>query len=155
MRLMRVSGPEIWGLNPFDRLSQLGQEINRLLEGGPGQPARPGEHFTGWAPALDLLEDQENLVARVELPGIDRRDLNVAVHEGVLNISGERKREAVADAEDCYRRERYHGRFHRSVTLPKPVKLDAIKASYKDGLLTVTLPKTEEARPRQINVSVG
>lgn len=155
MKLMRYNRPEFWGLSPFDQLNSLREEINRVFDAPFGALLRPGEFFNTWAPALDLHEDKNNLIATLELPGMKKEDLQISVHEGVLSIAGERKRECEQGEGNEYRSERYYGRFHRTVSLPKPVKVDAIKAAYRDGLLTVTMPKTEEAKPKQIEVSVG
>lgn len=155
MKLIRYTRPSLWSASPFEQMASLRNEINRLFEAPFGDIERGGEFFNGWAPALDLREDKDNLVATVELPGMNKKDLDVSVHDGVLSISGERSRESKSEEEGLYRSERYYGRFHRTVALPKPVKVEAIKAAYKDGILTVTLPKTEEARPRQIEVSVS
>jgi HSP20 family protein len=126
-----------------------------LLDAPPGQVAGSTESFNDWAPALDLREDSENLVATVELPGLKKEDIEVTVHEGMLSVSGERKHEKQSKDTDVYRSERFYGRFHRTISLPRPVKAEAIKASYKDGVLTVMLPKTEAAKPKQIEVSVN
>lgn len=153
MKLMRVHTPEFWATSPTGTLSTLQQEINRLFDVPFGGLAQGGELFHDWAPALDLFEDNDNLLAQLELPGVAKQDVTVSVHDGVLSVSGERKQESESKDEGCFRRERFHGRFHRAVTLPKPVKVDAIKASLKDGILTISMPKTEEARPRQIQVN--
>jgi HSP20 family protein len=154
MKLMRVNQPDFLGLTSLDALNNLRQEVNRLFECTYGENVPGSDLFAGWAPPLDLSEDQNNLIVEVELPGVKKDDLEVSVHNGVLSISGERP---VVESEQkdatYYRQERFHGRFHRSITLPKPVELDAVKADYRNGILTVTLPKTEEARPRQIEVS--
>jgi len=155
MKLMRYTRPDLWNLSPLDQMTSLRDEINRLFEAPFGELARSGEFFNGWAPALDLREDNDNLVASVELPGMKKEDLDVSVQDGVLSISGERSREDKTEEGGTYRSERYYGRFHRTVALPKPVKLDGIKAAYQDGILTVTMPKTEEARPKQIEVNVS
>jgi len=133
----------------------LREEIDRLFETPFADISRMGEFFNGWAPALDLSEDKDNLVASVEIPGLSKENLDVSVHEGVLNISGERMRAKERETDEAHRRERVYGRFHRSISLPKPVKVDSIKATYRDGILTVTMPKTEQAKPRQIAVSVN
>lgn len=153
MTLARLSRPGSWALAPFEQLSGLREEINRLFD----EPfsLMSGEFFNGWSPALDLAEDSENLVATIELPGMKKEDIQVTIHEGVLSVSGERKRDEKKKASESYRTERFCGRFHRMVSLPKPVKTDAIKAAYRDGILTVTMPKTEEAKPKQIEVKVG
>lgn len=84
-----------------------------------------------------------------------REDIEVSLHDGALTISGERKSESKHEDAEVYRSERFIGKFQRSVTLPTPVKSDAVKANYKDGILTVTLPKSEEAKPKQIDVNVS
>lgn len=155
MRLTRLYRPSVWNLSPFERMNSLRDEINRLFESPWGELGRPGESFNEWVPALDLREDKDNLIATVEIPGMKKEDLDVSVHEGTLSVSGERTCEAKSEESGSYRCERQFGRFHRAVTLPKPVKADGIKASYRDGILTVTLPKTEEAKPKQIEVKVG
>jgi HSP20 family protein len=94
-------------------------------------------------------------VATVEVPGMKKEDIEVSVHEGVLSVSGERTREAESDEAGVHRSERSYGRFQRTLSLPKPVKASDIKAAYKDGILTITMPKTEEARPKQITVDVA
>lgn len=105
-------------------------------------------------PALDLYEDKDNFVLKAELPGMRKEDIEISLHEGVLTLSGERKEEKKEEGADTYRSERYFGRFHRTITLPSPVNGDKVAASYKDGMLTVTLPKTEETKPKQIPVNV-
>jgi len=84
-----------------------------------------------------------------------KEDIQVSLHDGGLSISGERKSETKNESAEVYRTERFFGRFQRTVTLPATVAADKVKAQYKDGILTVTLPKAEEAKPKQIDVSVG
>ena len=155
MRLIRYSRPEPWGLTQNEHLCQLREEIDRLFETPFADFSRMGEFFNGWAPPLDLSEDKDNLVASIEVPGLSKENLDVSVHEGVLNISGERVNAKERENDEAHRRERVYGRFHRSISLPKPVKVESIKAIYRDGVLTVTMPKTEQAKPRQIEVSVN
>ena len=109
----------------------------------------------GWVPALDVYEDKDNLTVKAELPGMKREEIEVSLHDGALTISGERKSETKDGNAEVYRSERFVGRFQRTVTLPSPVASDKVKASYKDGILTVTLPKAEEAKPRKIQVNVA
>jgi HSP20 family protein len=92
---------------------------------------------------------------KVELPGMKKEDINISLHDGSLSISGERKSEGQYEDAEVYRAERFFGRFQRSVTLPAAVAADKVKAQYKDGILTVTLPKTEEAKPKHIDVNVS
>jgi len=142
-------------LSPIEQMTSLRDEINRLFEAPFGDLLRASEFSNGWAPALDLREDKDNLVAVLEVPGMKKEDIEVSVHEGVLSISGERKREVETEEAGVHRSERTYGRFQRTLTLPKPIKVTDIKAGYKDGILTVTMPKTEEAKPKQISVEVA
>jgi HSP20 family protein len=144
MKLMQCERPGLVGLH-FGRLSNLQDEIDRLFE----------SPLTGWAPALDVHEDTDNFSIRVELPGLQREDIGVSLQDGALVISGERKAEKVAEGVEVHRQERCYGKFQRALTLPAPVAADQVKAAYKDGVLTVTLPKAEEAKPKQIDVSVN
>ena len=105
-------------------------------------------------PALDLYEDKDNFVLKAELPGMKKEEIDISLHEGVLTLSGERKEERKEEGADTYRSERYYGRFHRTIALPSAVNGEKVSASYKDGILTVTLPKTEEAKPKQIPINV-
>jgi len=155
MRLVRFQRPELWGLSPIEQLTNLREEVNRMFEAPFGELTRATDFFRGWTPALDLREDKDSLVATLELPGLKKEDIGVTVHEGVLSVIGERKQEKEQSEANTYRAERFYGRFHRTVSLPKPVKADAVKAIYRDGILTISLPKTEEAKPRQIEVNVN
>ncbi len=142
MKLMQYQRPSAaWPT--FGRLTNLQDELDRLFEGP----------LTSWAPALDVHEDKDGFSIRVELPGMKREDIEVSLQEGALVISGERKEEKVSEGTEVHRQERYYGRFSRALTLPSAVAGDKVKAQYRDGILTVTLPKAEEAKPKAINVS--
>jgi HSP20 family protein len=132
------------GLN-FGRLSNLQDEIDRLFE----SPLR------SWVPALEVREDKDGFVIRAELPGLKREEIEVSLQDGALVISGERTAEKVEEGVEVHRQERFYGKFQRALTLPRPVAADKIKAQYKDGVLTITLPKAEEAKPKQIDISVN
>ena len=150
MRLARYQRPDVWGWSALDQLTSLRDEINRLFE----SPFSNGnsDAFNTWAPALDLYEDKESLVVRAELPGMKKEDIDISLHENIVTISGERRNEKKYESAETSRQERVFGRFTRSLVLPKKVDAANVKASYKDGLLTVTLPKAEEAKPRQIEI---
>jgi len=109
---------------------------------------------SGWMPALDVYEDKDNVVLKAEMPGMRKEDIDISLHEGVVTISGERKEETKKEGSDVYRSERFFGRFQRSFALPTSVNAEKVAASYKDGILTVTLPKAEEAKPKQIPINV-
>jgi len=136
-------------------LTTLHNELDRLFEGPLAELARTSQLLSGWTPALDMYEDKDNLFVKAELPGMKREEIEVSLHEGTLSISGERKSEGKYQDAEVYRTERFFGRFQRTVTLPTPVAADKVKAQYKDGILTITLPKTEEAKPKRIDVHLS
>jgi len=139
----------------FGQLTGLRDEIDRLFEAPLAELARTSQLLSGWTPALDMYEDKDNVYVRAELPGMKKEDIDVSLHNGSLNISGERKNEEEFKDAEVYRSERFVGRFQRALTLPTPVAADQIKAQYKDGILNITLPKAEEAKPKQIDVKVN
>jgi len=153
--LTRWQRPEVATWPGFGRLSNLREEIDRLFEAPLAEWARSTQLLSGWTPALDVFEDKDTLVVKAELPGMKREEIEVSLHDGSLSISGERKSENKYEDAEVYRAERYVGKFQRTVSLPSPVASDKVKAQYTDGVLTITLPKTEEAKPKQIDVSVG
>src|SRR5436190_24059214 len=153
MNLIRYQAPELTPWSASDRWSTLRDELNSFFE-SPFRSnfGRGGQLFTGWSPALDLYQSSDNLVAVVELPGMRKEDIDISLHDGTLTISGERKRES-RGGEKAERTERYVGTFRRSIALPTRVDASKVSATYKDGILKVTLPKAEEAKPKQIQVS--
>ena len=155
MKLIRRQNSDLWNWSPLEQLSTLGAEINRLFDSPFGELTRHMELLNGPTPALDVYEDKDNLIVKAELPGMKREEIDLSFHDGTLTISGERKYEEKNEGAQTYRAERFFGKFHRTLTLPKPVQSDKAKATYKDGILTVTLPKTEEAKPKQIQVNVN
>ena len=155
MRMLNFQKPELSTWSPLDQLLSLREEIHRLFEPPRSEWQRTTEFFDGWTPAVDLYEDKESLIVKVELPGLKKEEIEVSVHDGTLSIFGERKAATPDSSSQPFRSERFFGRFHRTVALPKPVAVDKVKAAYKDGVLTVTLPKTEEAKPKQIEVNVS
>ncbi len=153
--LTRWQRPELTTWPGFGRLTDLRDDIDRLFESPFGGLGRTSQWLSGWTPALDLYEDKDNLFVKMELPGMKREDIEVSLHEGSLSISGERQSEQKHQEAEVYRAERFFGRFQRTVTLPTPVAADKVKAEYRDGILTITLPKTEEAKPKHIDVNVS
>jgi HSP20 family protein len=153
--LTRWQRPEFATWPGFGRLSTLRDDIDRLFEAPLAALARSSQLLSGWSPALDVFEDKDNVVVKAEVPGMKKDDIEISLHDGTLSISGERKGESKTEDAEIYRSERFFGRFQRMVTLPAPVNGEKVKAQYKDGILTVTLPKTEEAKPKHIDVSVS
>lgn len=154
MNLIRYQRPDLAWPN-VGRLSSLRDELDRLFESPWAELTRGSQLLSGWTPALDVYEDKDNFVVQAELPGMKREDIEVTLHDGALSISGERKTEKKYEEAEAFRTERFFGKFQRTVTLPAPVAADKVKAQYKDGVLTITLPKTEEAKPKQIDVNVN
>ncbi len=153
--LARWQRPEISTWTGFGRLTNLRDEIDRLFEVPLAELTRPSQLLSGWTPAFDVHEDKDNVYVRAELPGMRKEDIDLLLHNGSLSIAGERKSDEKLREAEVYRAERFFGRFQRTVTLPTPVAADRINAQYKDGILSVTLPKAEEAKPKHIDVNVS
>ena len=145
--------PTFGTLAGFGRLTSLRDEIDRLFEVPLAELANQSRRLSGWNPALDVYEDKDNLFVKAELPGMKKEDIEVSLNDGMLSISGERKGETKSEGAEVYRSERFFGRFQRNVAFPAAVAADKIQAAYKDGVLTVTLPKAEETKARKIDVS--
>jgi HSP20 family protein len=153
--LIRYEFPELSTWRPFNRLSSLHEDLDHLFNLAFPASTRGEGLLSGWTPALDLSQDKDNVFVKLELPGMKKEEIGITLHEGVLSINGERKHEEEKKEGDVFRSERFFGKFHRSVALPTAVDATKVKAAYKDGILSVTLPKAEEAKPKQIQVSVS
>ena len=141
--------------DPFDALLGAQEDMNRMfrrdwLRGPGGELAEAG----AWSPAVDIYETEESLVVEAELPGVDPKDIDVSVDEGVLSLKGERKLEKVVKEENYHRVERAYGLFQRTVRLPSDVDADAIKANYDSGVLKVSVPKVEPRKPKSVPIEV-
>ncbi|MBF0172126.1 MAG: Hsp20/alpha crystallin family protein [Magnetococcales bacterium] len=138
--------------DPFRQFRSLQSEINRLfdrdMDDSTGQ-------MTAWPLRVDILEDENRIVIKADVPGMEQKDINIHVDNGRLNISGERRFDDETKKENAYRVERAYGRFSRSFQLPSTTDADKISASYRNGVLEVTLPKLEEAKPRSIQVQLN
>jgi HSP20 family protein len=110
--------------------------------------------MSGLIPSVDIIENDEDYSVNVELPGVDRKDVKITVTDGVLTLKGEKKHTYENKADRYQRVERAFGSFERSFTLPTSVRSDKIEASYKDGILTITIPKAEQAKAKEIEVNV-
>jgi len=132
----------------------LREEMNRLFA---DVLERTGEesNLTAWAPAVDIFETEHELVVKADLPDMDPKDLDIRIENNILTIRGERKFEKNVKEENYLRVERAYGSFSRSFSLANTVNSEAIKAEYKNGVLTLSIPKREEAKPKQIKVNVG
>lgn len=141
--------------DPFRELSSMQDRINRIF----GEAYRRGDDDitmrADWAPAVDIFEtDQHEIVIKAEMPGLKKDDIDVSVENSTLTLRGKRERETEVKEEQYHRVERAYGMFSRSFSLPQTVDASKVHAEYKDGVLTLTLPKREEAKPRQVQVQI-
>src|ERR1043166_5920975 len=139
---------------PFRGATTLQEQINRVFGDVVG---RTGEesNLTPWAPSVDIYETENELVVKADVPDVNPQDLDIRVENNILTIRGERKFETKVNEENYLRIERAYGSFMRGFSLANSVKSDAIKADYHAGVLTLSLPKREEAKPKQIKVNVN
>lgn len=131
---------DLW--DPFTGFEDIRREMNRVFD-------------TAFAPALDIVEEKDNFLVKIDLPGLSKDDVNVTVQDNFLTVKGERKHDVEKKDENFYHRERVHGTFSRTIELPTRIDAGKVLATFKDGVLHVTLPKTEEAKPKQIEVKVS
>lgn len=143
--------------DPSRTLSQLRNELNRFLgEAGPAWPTREEDESnivtSQWLPAVDIKEDADRFVLYADIPGVDPKDIDVTMENGMLTIRGERKTEQRQENERYTRYERAHGVFYRRFSLPDSANAEGIEAHGKNGVLEIVIPKTEAQRPRRITV---
>lgn len=134
---------------PWHELESMNRQLSRLLDDAGNTE---GANARLWAPAVDIRETDDALLVQAELPGIDKKDVKVEVHDGVLTISGERRYEKDVDEKNVHRVERAYGSFSRSFSLPTNVDGDHVEARMQDGVLEVKLHKRESAKPKSIEV---
>jgi HSP20 family protein len=140
---------------PFWPVQRWQREIFRLFGDPFGDWLVPEKPFMeDWMPAVNVYEDKDNLVVEAEIPGMKRDEIQIYLSGDNLNITGERREPREEKERDTYRAERSFGHFHRMIPLPVPIKADGIEAHYRDGVLTLTCPKTEDARRRKVGVKV-
>ncbi len=136
----------------FRELEEMRNEMSRMF----GWPAGRGESeslFESlWSPAVDIVQEGDRYLVKADLPGMKKDEIEITLNGDTLTISGEKKGENETKDDGCCRSERYYGKFSRSLVLPSTVDANKIEAAYKDGVLSVTIPKSEEARPKQIKI---
>lgn len=137
---------------PFRDMLSLRSDMDRLFSGLFGGVPEDREGF--WAPVVDIEEDNDKIMVKAEVPGMIREDIKVSVQGNLLTITGERKQENETKNKTFHRIERSYGRFSRMITLPTDVDADKVKASYKDGVLNISLPKPESIKPKHIDVEI-
>lgn len=140
--------------DPFREMFDLQRRINQLFENSNATASSEGVALSTWTPAIDVYEDENAYLIKLELPEVSREDVKVNFHDNTLSVSGERRFENEDKRESYHRVERNYGQFYRSFTLPPNVNVEAINAQFKDGMLRLTIPKKEEAKPKQIQINV-
>jgi HSP20 family protein len=140
--------------DPVRELDSLQTDMNRLFDGFFQGRAGNGGHRR-WVPAMDLVESEDHLVLRADLPGMSEDDVSIEIKDGVLTVSGERKAEHESESEGFYRVERAFGSFSRSLSLPQGVDAGSVSANFDRGVLEVRIPKPEERKPTRVQIAGG
>jgi HSP20 family protein len=138
----------------LNRLANMRDEMDRVFESTFGSNFRALGTLSRWTPAVDVHQDKDQFTVAAELPGLKKEEIEISLDGDTVTISGERKGPQ-KEGDQGFRKERFFGRFQRSLTFPSAVDIQKVKATYKDGILEVVLPKAEEAKPRQIEVSLS
>lgn len=141
-------------IDPFRGLSSLQDQVNRLFESS-FQGRSDNSVLTTWAPPVDIYETENELVLKADLPDVNEKEIDIRVENNMLTVRGERKFEQQVKEENYLRIERTYGSFSRSFGLPNTVNTESIHAAYKNGVLTVTMPKRAESKPKQVKVNVN
>ncbi len=136
----------------FDLQREINRMFDRFFRGFEGEEE---VRLAAWSPRVDISETDDEYIVRAEVPGVSKDDVKVTIKENVLTISGEKKQEKETKNENFHRIERVYGSFSRTFTLPGAVKVDKVEAKFKDGVLTIKLPKVEETKAKEIEVKVG
>lgn len=142
-------------VDPFREFGDVQTEMNRLFDSFLGRGGQQGGMERVWAPAVDVYETKDELVVSADLPGLNEKDIHLSINGDMLCVRGERHWNQEAKQDTYYRTERWFGKFERTLPLPMPVQSEKVKASYRDGVLTVKLPKVEEIKPKEIKIDVA
>ncbi|HLF17757.1 MAG TPA: Hsp20/alpha crystallin family protein [Candidatus Omnitrophota bacterium] len=142
------------GLDVFQDIEDIQREMNRLFDFSLHRPLKAGNGGKLWAPAVDVVDEKDVIKVKADLPGLKKEEIEVTVDNDTLCIKGEKKQEKEIKEKDYIRSERYYGSFNRSFTLPASVDPQKVNASYKDGVLEITLPKKEEAKKKEVKVEI-
>ena len=140
---------------PAREVDSLQSEVNRVFDAFFGTGASTATRARRWVPAMDLVETEDQLVLKADLPGMTHDDINIEVKDGVLTVSGERRAEHQENSEGFYRVERAFGQFSRSMSLPDGIDADKIAADFHDGVLEVRIPKPEERKPHRVQIGTA
>lgn len=143
-------------IDPFSELENIQKQMNQMFDVSLARNPLADVFFSGgqWIPSIDVCENKDNVIIKADLPGLKKEEIELSVQEDHLVLKGEKKKDSEVKEENFYKAERFYGSFVRTVPLPAPVDSGKADAKYQDGVLTVTLPKKEEARPKQIAINV-
>ncbi len=145
---------QLW--NPFQEFENMLERYSKSGASNLGKQLDTELSFADWAPSVDIEEEEDKYVIKADLPGVEKKDIDVKLENGILSIRGEKQTETeTGKGTKRHRTERFHGTFARSFTLPDAVKADKVDASYKDGVLELSIPKAEEAKPKSIDIKVS
>ena len=151
MALIRFRPPFSQALDSSRDVMDIQTQMNRLFDNFFGQPSQLTER--AWTPPVDMYETKNEVVVAVELPGVNEKDIRLSITGDLLTIQGERQWSDETREAGHYRQERWFGKFERALSLPIPVETGQVKATYRDGVLTVKLPKTEGVKPKEIKIN--
>jgi HSP20 family protein len=140
---------------PFREFSTLQDRMNRLFQQSFGEGREESLGNVGFTPAVDVYEDEHNITLKIEVPGIEEKEIDVRLENNTLTVHGERKFEKEEKEENYRRVERQYGSFTRAFTLPNTVDSESVSATYETGILKIKLAKKAEAKPKQIKINVG
>ncbi|MCS7229148.1 MAG: Hsp20/alpha crystallin family protein [Candidatus Kryptonium sp.] len=152
MALMKWSPIRDLATEIFDLQREINKMFDRFFRGFEEEEEI---RVMKWSPRVDISETDDEYIVRAEIPGVNKDDIKITIKENMLTISGEKKQEKETKNENFHRIERVYGSFSRSFTLPSAVKVDKVEAKFKDGVLTIKLPKVEEAKAKEIEIKVG
>ena len=144
-------------LSERDPFRDIQTEVNRLFDNFLGRPTGTAPATGGrvWMPVVDMYETNDGFVLNFELPGVQEKDISLSITGDVLTVKGERRLDQELNGDSYLHTERVYGKFERSVRLPMPVQAERVRATYRDGVLEVSLPKTDEARPKEVKIEVS
>ncbi len=140
--------------SPWREMNTLQNRLNHMFADSFFQPGRSDDDLSlgTWHPVVDMYDEDDRIVIKAELPGMEKKDISVDVKDRVLTLSGERPYDNEVKEDNYYRRERANGKFQRAFSLPADVNSDEIKANFEDGLLKVEVPKPEKQKPKEITI---
>ncbi|MBU1053243.1 MAG: Hsp20/alpha crystallin family protein [Proteobacteria bacterium] len=140
---------------PFASMTNLQDRINRIFDDVVrSKDVEDDINLYTWKPVVDIYDDEDSLVITAELPGVNKEEVSVEIKDNIVSIKGERVKDKEINKENYYRKESSYGSFYRAFALPSAVNSDKIKATFKDGMLKVEIPKPEEDKPKQVLVKV-